>query len=154
MHYKILEQRLEEAEVEMDERQKIYLALLKRHKEALAVIHDLKQDKIQLKNELSETKQRLGMAERKIKDMEKENGYSILYTYEHRGFVLQQTSYNWHYMIINANGRPVMHCQYNKKLSEDEAKRMIDDYLELREEVTIAEKESETDTEEDLQMVR
>lgn len=141
MHYKILEQRLEEAEAEIDERQKRYLALLKRHKEALATIHDLRQDKIRLKHELTETKQRLGIAERKIKDMENENGYSILYTYEHRGFVLQQTSYNWHYMIINANGRPVMHCQYSEKLTEDEARQTIDDYLELREEVTVDEEE-------------
>jgi septal ring factor EnvC (AmiA/AmiB activator) len=141
MHYKILEQSLKKAEAEIDERQKRYLALLKQHKEALAVIHDLKQNKIRLKNELSEARQRLGIAERKIKDMENENGYSILYTYEHRGFVLQQTSYNWHYMIINSDGRPVMHCQYSEKLSEDEAKRMIDDYLELREEVTVGEEE-------------
>ena len=51
-------------------------------------------------------------------------------TYEHKGYTLQQTSYNWHYMIIK-DDKMVMHCQCGKKLTEQEAKEVIEFYLDL-----------------------
>ena len=54
------------------------------------------------------------------------------YTYEHKGYILEQTSYNWHYMIFKADtGDWVSHASCNKKLTEDAAKEAIDFYLEL-----------------------
>ena len=53
-----------------------------------------------------------------------------VYTYEHKGYTLQQTSYNWHYMIIK-DDKMVMHCQCGKKLTEQEAKESIEFYLDL-----------------------
>lgn len=58
---------------------------------------------------------------------------SKTYTYEHKGYVLEQTSYNWHYMIFNqTTGAWVCHAACTKKLSEQEAKERIDRFLELR----------------------
>ena len=55
---------------------------------------------------------------------------SRIYTYKHRGYVLMQTSFNWHYMIFDENtGEWVVHAQCAVKLDEDEAKRRIDEYL-------------------------
>ena len=58
---------------------------------------------------------------------------SKTYTYEHKGYVLEQTDVNWHYMIREADtGRSVMHCQCAAQLSEDEAKQHIEDFLAFR----------------------
>ena len=55
-----------------------------------------------------------------------------LNTYEYKGYVLEQTSYNWHYMIFKKDsGRCVLHASCTKKLNEKEAKRAIDLCLEL-----------------------
>mgnify|MGYP003457598489 FL=1 len=51
-------------------------------------------------------------------------------TYEHKGYTLQQTSYNWHYMIIKDN-RMVCHCPCTYKLTEEQAKEKIDLFIEL-----------------------
>ena len=58
---------------------------------------------------------------------------SQLYTYRHRGYVLQQTSFNWHYMIFDEEtGGMVLHASCTEKLSEEEAKKHIDMYIDLR----------------------
>ena len=49
---------------------------------------------------------------------------------EHRGYTLQQSSYNNHYMIIKDN-KMVCHAQYDKKLTKQEAKEKIDFYIDL-----------------------
>ena len=55
-----------------------------------------------------------------------------VYTYEHNGYVLQQSSYNWHYMIIDTKtDKMVMHVSCTEKLTEDEAKKAIDALLKL-----------------------
>lgn len=55
-----------------------------------------------------------------------------IYTFEHKGYLLQQSSYNWHYMIFDlSTDKMVMHSQCERKLTEDEAKKSIDTYLEL-----------------------
>ena len=54
------------------------------------------------------------------------------YSYEHEGYILQQTAYNWHYMIIDPKeSKAVMHASCTKKLTEQEAKEAIEFYLEL-----------------------
>lgn len=54
-----------------------------------------------------------------------------MYDYEHRGYVLQQTSYNWHYMIFELEtGQCVLHASCTEKLTEKEAKEHIDLYIE------------------------
>lgn len=53
-------------------------------------------------------------------------------TYEHKGFILQQTDYNWHYMIFDSVGNLKMHVQYRKKLSKKEAIGIIEDYLYMK----------------------
>ena len=53
-----------------------------------------------------------------------------LYTCEHKGYILQQTSYNWHYMIIK-DSRMVCHCPFTYKLTEEQAKEKIDLFIEL-----------------------
>lgn len=57
---------------------------------------------------------------------------SKTFTYEHKGFILQQSSYNWHYMIIDPKrDKMVLHASCAKPLTEDEAKAAIDAYLTL-----------------------
>ena len=52
------------------------------------------------------------------------------YRYEHRGYVLVQTSYNWHYVIRESqSGRMVAHSSCTVQLTEQEAKQRIEDYL-------------------------
>ena len=47
---------------------------------------------------------------------------------EHRGYTLQQSGYNNHYMIIKDN-KMVCHAQYDKKLTEQDAKERIEEAL-------------------------
>jgi hypothetical protein len=55
-----------------------------------------------------------------------------LYTYEHRGYILQQSSYNWHYFIFDGKTeQAVLHAQCTSKLTEEEARERIDGYLKL-----------------------
>lgn len=57
-----------------------------------------------------------------------------LYTYEHRGYILQQSSYNWHYFIFDGKTeQAVLHAQCTSKLTEEEAREHIDNFLRLRE---------------------
>ena len=51
---------------------------------------------------------------------------------EHKGYILQQSNYNYHYMIFKADTEEwCMHCAYTKPLTEDEARDRIDLYIEL-----------------------
>lgn len=52
-------------------------------------------------------------------------------TYEHKGYTLQQTSYNWHYMIIK-DGKMVCHCPCTYKLTEEQAKEKIDLFIKIQ----------------------
>ena len=52
------------------------------------------------------------------------------YRYEHRGYELVQTSYNWHYVILESqSGRTVAHSSCTVQLTEEEAKQHIENYL-------------------------
>ena len=51
---------------------------------------------------------------------------------EYKGYVLQQSGYNNHYMIFKDN-HMVMHCQHDKKLDQKGAEEAIDFYLNLTE---------------------
>lgn len=49
---------------------------------------------------------------------------------EYKGYVLQQSGYNNHYMIFK-NHSVVMHCQCNRKLDQKGAEEAIDFYIDL-----------------------
>ena len=56
-----------------------------------------------------------------------------MYEYKHKGYVLQQTSYNWHYLIFDLeSGQCVLHASCTSKLTEEEAKERIEAFLKLR----------------------
>lgn len=51
---------------------------------------------------------------------------------EYKGYILQQSSYNNHYMIIKADSEEVvMHVSYSKKLTVVEAKQAIELYIKF-----------------------
>ena len=53
--------------------------------------------------------------------------------YQYKGYELQQTSYNWHYGIIDLKtGEQVFHCSCVKELNEEEMRRAIESFLYLR----------------------
>lgn len=49
---------------------------------------------------------------------------------EYKGYVLQQSGYNNHYMILK-DDKMVMHCQCNEKLNQKGAEKAIDFYIDL-----------------------
>ena len=52
--------------------------------------------------------------------------------YQYKGYELQQTSYNWHYVIIDLKTKErVFHCSCTKELNEEEMKNAINFYLSL-----------------------
>lgn len=51
-------------------------------------------------------------------------------TVEYKGYILQQSNYNYHYMIFK-DEKMVCHAQYDKKLTEDEAKERIEFFIDL-----------------------
>jgi hypothetical protein len=59
-------------------------------------------------------------------------------TYRKGDYVLQQSEYNNHYMIIHDNGeeepRMVLHASCSKPLTEKEAMEAIDFYLRMKNE--------------------
>jgi hypothetical protein len=70
---------------------------------------------------------------------------SKIYNHKHKGYLLQQTSYNWHYAIIDCKTNEwVCHVQYTRKLTEEEARECIDRYLELINKKELFEDESES----------
>lgn len=48
--------------------------------------------------------------------------------FKHKGYVLQQSSYNNHFMIFK-DDKMVMHCQCIKKLNQKKAEKEIDSYI-------------------------
>lgn len=50
--------------------------------------------------------------------------------FEHKGYELQQSSYNNHYMIFK-DGKPVMHCQCTEKLDQKAAEEAIEFYIKM-----------------------
>lgn len=53
--------------------------------------------------------------------------------YQYKGYELQQTSYNWHYVIIDLKtNERVFHAACTKELNEEEMKRAIEIFLSLR----------------------
>ena len=55
----------------------------------------------------------------------------MIRTVKHKGYTIQQTDYNNHYMIFNDNGEMVMHCSCTKKLNEDGLKEAIESFIRL-----------------------
>lgn len=51
-------------------------------------------------------------------------------TVEHKGYVLQQSDYNNHYMVFK-DGRWVCHASCTKKLTGEEAREHIERFIEL-----------------------
>ena len=75
----------------------------------------------------------MGVIRAYIRDARKE---IKLYTYEHRGYILQQSSYNWHYFIFDGKTeQAVLHAQCTSKLTEEEAREHIDNFLRLKEKI-------------------
>ena len=57
---------------------------------------------------------------------------SKTYTYEHKGFVLQQSSCNWQYAIFEIEkGQWCVHAACTKKLTRQEAIDNIERYIEM-----------------------
>ncbi|MBQ8837178.1 MAG: hypothetical protein IJ002_06700 [Clostridia bacterium] len=55
-----------------------------------------------------------------------------IYEYNHKGYCLRQTSYNWHYMIYDSStGEMVMHVPEKKRLTEAEAIERIEGCIRL-----------------------
>ena len=54
-------------------------------------------------------------------------------TFEHKGYVLQQSNYTNHYMIFK-NNSVVLHASCTGKLTENEAKEHIERYINSRRE--------------------
>lgn len=49
--------------------------------------------------------------------------------FTHKGYTLDQTEYNYHYVIQAADGHVVMHVQHDKLLTEEQAKEAIEFYI-------------------------
>lgn len=49
--------------------------------------------------------------------------------FKHKGYTLSQTDYNYHYMIFAKDGRMVMHVPYNKPITEEKARKLIECYI-------------------------
>lgn len=53
--------------------------------------------------------------------------------YRYKGYELQQTDYNWHYVIIDLKTKKwVFHASCTKELKEEEMKNAIVFYLALK----------------------
>lgn len=51
--------------------------------------------------------------------------------FTHKGYMLTQTDYNYHYMILDGDGHIVMHVPYDKPLKEEKAREFIEHYIFL-----------------------
>lgn len=51
--------------------------------------------------------------------------------FTHKGYTLVQDAMpiNYHYMIFNEDGHMVMHAQYDKPITEEKARELIDFYI-------------------------
>lgn len=54
------------------------------------------------------------------------------FEYKYKGYTVKQSNYNYHYIVCNENDHMVMHCQYDKPLTEDTAKEIVDFYIMIR----------------------
>ncbi len=48
----------------------------------------------------------------------------------HRGYIFMQSEINYHYMIIK-DGKMILHSSSIKKLTKEEAKMEIDEFIKL-----------------------
>lgn len=51
--------------------------------------------------------------------------------FKHKGYTLSQTEYNYHYMIFAEDGHMVMHVPYDKPVTEEKARELIEHYIFL-----------------------
>lgn len=51
--------------------------------------------------------------------------------FTHKVYTLTQTDCNYHYMIFDSDGHMVMHVPYDKPLTEEKARELIDHYIFL-----------------------
>lgn len=87
-----------------------------------------------LRKKLKKEYEFLSLAKECIEGYNPEAPGEEIFTHEHNGYVLQQSSYNWNYMIFK-KGKMVIHCQCNYKLSKEEANKIIEEWERLREEL-------------------
>ena len=53
--------------------------------------------------------------------------------YRYKGYELQQTDYNWHFVIIDLKTKKwVFHASSTRELNEEEMKEAIELYLKLK----------------------
>lgn len=57
----------------------------------------------------------------------------MIQEFTHKGYTLKQTDYNYHYMIFAGDGHMVMHVPYDKPLTEEKARELIEHYIFLAE---------------------
>ena len=56
-----------------------------------------------------------------------------IFKYEHKGYALEQSSYNWHYFIYNIeSGEAVLRVTYPRKLTAKKAKEQIEAFITLK----------------------
>ena len=64
------------------------------------------------------------------------NGGNRGITVEHKGYILQQGSTCPHYMILKADtNERVLHASCTKYLTEEEAKKHIENFIKIRSEI-------------------
>lgn len=51
--------------------------------------------------------------------------------FEHKGYTLSQTEYNYHFVIFDKDGHRVMHVPYKNPLTEETARELIEHYIFL-----------------------
>lgn len=51
--------------------------------------------------------------------------------FSYKGYTLTQTDYNYHYMIFNSDGHRVMHVPYDKPITKEKARELIEHYIFL-----------------------
>lgn len=54
--------------------------------------------------------------------------------FKHKGYTLQQTDYNYHYMIFDEDMKMTLHAQYGKPVTEEKAVEFIEQYILISEE--------------------
>ena len=87
-----------------------------------------------LRKKLKKEYEFLSFAKECIEAYDPEEFTEEIFTHEHDGYVLQQSSYNWNYMIFK-KGKMVIHCQCDYKLSKEEANKIIEEWERLKEEL-------------------
>lgn len=49
--------------------------------------------------------------------------------FQHKGYTLSQTDYNYHYRIFAPDGHMVLHVPHDKPITEEKAREFIDNYI-------------------------